>query len=108
MRKDMLGISLLLCLGSACTQVKNRAMNDISLENFALERPLENEKTAAQNDYRILDERVVALAKALGKNPESYRMLIRMDSDGARIYRQMGAYVVIYPDQEMIYIPDRV
>jgi len=60
------------------------------------------------NNIKILDEHVIAMAKSLGKDQKSYRMHIRTDVDGAKIYRQVGRYIIVDSGGEVIYVPDRI
>lgn len=66
-----------------------------------------HEDSSGVLEIKKLDEHVVAMAKFLDKNPKSYRLHIRTDLDGARIYRQVGRYVIVYPTGEVTYVPDR-
>lgn len=60
------------------------------------------------NNIKVLDEHVVAMAKALGKDQKSYRMHIRTDVDGAKIYRQVGRYIIVESSGEVTYVPDNI
>ena len=69
--------------------------------------PAKKQKVDDDN-IKILDEHVVAMAKSLGKDQKSYRMHIRTDVDGAKIYRQVGRYIIVDSSGEVIYVPDRI
>jgi hypothetical protein len=60
------------------------------------------------DSMKILDEHVATMAKSLGKDLKSYRMLIRTDIDVAKIYRQIGRYIIVDSNGEVIYVPDRI
>lgn len=119
-REKLALISILLCLCVlSCGPSKETVSREVLLpsevasayehkEREEIDEPKEGNKGRGQDDYQVLDERVRKMARALGKKPEKYRLLIRTDSDGAKIYRQLGGYVVLYPDQEMMYIPDQI
>lgn len=69
---------------------------------------INKKKGADENSIKILDEHVVAMAIALGKDQKSYRMHIRTDVDGAKIYRQVGRYIIVESNGEVTYIPDNM
>jgi hypothetical protein len=54
-----------------------------------------------------LDTIIIERAQLLGKNPNTYRLYIRTDADGAQIFRQLRKYIIINPNQELIYIHDK-
>jgi hypothetical protein len=66
-----------------------------------------DKKHSFDDSEKILDDKVVASALALGKNPKNYRMHMRTDLDGVKIYRQIGKYVLEDPRGEVIFVPDR-
>jgi len=87
---------ILLALG--CSSTKRNTAN---LKNQAKNSQSED------NSIKILDEHVGAMAKLLGKDQKTYRMHIRTDVDGAKIYRQIGRYVIVDSNGDVIYVPDR-
>lgn len=61
-----------------------------------------------QYDVKSLDEKVRIEAKNFGKDEKSYRMLLRTDPDGAKIYRMIGMHVIVNPHGEEVFLPDEL
>lgn len=65
-------------------------------------------KPLTQYDSQALDELVKNAAKKAQENPSTYRMLVRSDEDGARVYRMLGMHVIISPMGEETFLPDEI
>jgi hypothetical protein len=65
-------------------------------------------KPVTHYDSKILDKRVQERAKLEGRDPETYRMLIRTEADATKIYRMLGMHVIVNPNGEEVYLPDEI
>lgn len=61
-----------------------------------------------QYDSHKLDQEVRAQAEKLGKDPQTYRMVVRVDADGTEIYRMIGMHVIKSPNGEEVFLPDEI
>ena len=65
-------------------------------------------KPLTQYDSQALDEQVKIQAKKLNKDPKTYRMHVRSDGDGAKVYRMIGMHVIVSPMGEETFLPDEI
>lgn len=73
----------------------------------APQNPAETAPTDDTNTEQ-LDERVRVEAERLGEDPNTYRMYVRTESDGSKVYRMIGTYVIINPNGEESLLPDEI
>jgi len=59
-------------------------------------------------DSKKLDDEVREEAIKMGKDPATYRRLVRQEPDGTKIYRQIGMHVIVSPNSEPVYLPDEL
>lgn len=65
-------------------------------------------KNIFQYDSVGLDEKVRAEAQKFNQDPQNYRMHIRTDPDGAKVYRMLGMHVIVSPMGEETFLPDEI
>lgn len=61
-----------------------------------------------QFDSKKLDDQVREMAAKLGQDPNTFRMPVRTDLDGAVIYRMLGMHVITHPHNEEVFLPDEI
>lgn len=61
-----------------------------------------------QFDSKALDEKVIEEAKKFNADPKEYRMFIRQDPNGTKIYRMLGKHVIVHPNGEEYFLPDEI
>lgn len=59
-------------------------------------------------DTASLDEEVRKEALVFGKDPSTYRRLVRKDADGTEIYRVLGMHIIKNPNGEEAFLPDEI
>jgi hypothetical protein len=70
----------------------------------ALPPPLAN----PQFDSDELDRRVIEMAHRANKDEKTFRMLLREDPDGTKIYRSLGMHIIVAPKNDEIFLPDEL
>jgi hypothetical protein len=61
-----------------------------------------------QYNTKELDDAVRREAKLFNKNPNTYRMLVRTEPNGNKIYRMIGMHVIQTPNSEEFFLPDEL
>lgn len=59
-------------------------------------------------DTAALDAEVITAAKRAGKDPQTYRKLVRRDPDNTEVYRAIGMHIVVTSMGEEYFIPDEL
>ena len=72
------------------------------------ETKLSNSVQVTQYDGQALDKQVKEEAAIFGKDEKHYRMLLRTEADGTKIYRMIGMHVIVNPNGEEAYLPDEL
>lgn len=96
-KKDVLRVA-----GRLDEKVEN---NELAKEEIV---ELLNPIKAGPVNNQDLDKLVLKEAKRLGKDAKSYRMLIKQEPDGGKIYRQMGMFIIVNPNGKEAYLPDEI
>lgn len=65
-------------------------------------------KPVTQYDSAALDAKVRAEAEHFHKDPKTYRMLVKTDGQGNRVYRMMGMHVIVSSQGEETFLPDEI
>lgn len=72
------------------------------------EQPLKHQGPITHYDTASLDEEVRKEAIVFGKDPNTYRRLVRKEADGAEIYRVLGMHIIKNPSGEETFLPDEI
>ncbi len=70
--------------------------------------PASPSRAITQYDSQKLDQEVREEALKMGKDPATYRKIVRIDPDGTTIYRQIGMHVIVTPNNETVFLPDEI
>jgi len=68
----------------------------------------EKPKPITQYDTKALDDKVIEQAKLMKEDPKFYRMHVRTEADGTKIYRMLGMHVIVNPNGEEVFLPDEI
>ncbi|HXW53614.1 MAG TPA: hypothetical protein VEL47_05880 [Myxococcota bacterium] len=82
--------------------------SDEKLPDNAGEAPGQAPSRTTHYDSKTLDEKVIEQAKLFGENPKTFRLLLRTEPDGTKIYRMLGMHVVQNPNGEEVFLPDDI
>jgi hypothetical protein len=72
------------------------------------EEPAPSKEPVTQFDSKALDDRVIEEANLMHEDPKKYRMLVRKDSDGFKVFRMLGMHVMVTPNGEETFLPDEL
>ncbi|OPZ21328.1 MAG: hypothetical protein BWZ03_00792 [bacterium ADurb.BinA186] len=67
-----------------------------------------NDKPITQFDSEKLDARVREMAALLKEDVKTFRLLIRTEDDGTKIYRMIGMHVIVNPQGDEVFLPDEI
>lgn len=83
----------------------NTIPDEASTDNSNSDADLESEWTKTTKQ---LDARVREMAAKFGVDPKDYRLFVREEPRGGKIYRMLGMYVIVNPNGEEVYLPDHL